>query len=152
LREAGKSCWGVDHSHWALAHADPAARPFLIEASADALPIDHRFDFVLAFDLLPHLTEAQAVAFFARARALARIGIVAVIRSFEHEDDERRYREADDDADLSHVLMRQRAWWHERFLEAGWRQDSLQRALGRMCQQHKLTRKMGWQIYVYGAP
>jgi glycosyltransferase involved in cell wall biosynthesis/SAM-dependent methyltransferase len=152
LREAGKACWGVDHSHWALAHADPAARPFLIEASADALPIDHRFDFVLAFDLLPHLTEAQAVAFFARARALARIGIVAVIRSFEHEDDERRYREADDDADLSHVLMRQRAWWHERFLEAGWRQDSLQRALGRMCQQHELTRKMGWQIYVYGAP
>jgi len=151
LREAGKNCWGVDHSHWALAHAEPAARPYLVEASADALPLTGAFDIVLAFDLLPHLTEDQAAAFLERARALARIGMVAVIRSFEDEDAERRYREADEDADLSHILLRSRAWWHERFLAAGWRQDPLHRALARMCQQHELTRKMGWQIYVYGS-
>jgi 2-polyprenyl-3-methyl-5-hydroxy-6-metoxy-1,4-benzoquinol methylase len=151
LREAGKTCWGVDHSHWALANADPAARPYLVEGTADALPIERRCDIVLAFDLLPHLTEAQAVAFLQRARALAAIGILAVIRSFESEDDERQYRETDDDADLSHILMRSRAWWHDKFLESGWRQDSLQRAFARLCQQHELTRKMGWQMYVYGA-
>lgn len=151
LREAGKTCWGVDHSHWALAHAEPAARPYLLEASADTLPLQGRFDVVLAFDLLPHLTESQAVQFLAHARALAGMGIVAVIRSFENDEEERRYREAADDADLSHILMRTRAWWHERFVQAGWRQDALHRAFARMCQQHELTRKMGWQIYVYGA-
>jgi 2-polyprenyl-3-methyl-5-hydroxy-6-metoxy-1,4-benzoquinol methylase len=151
LREAGKACWGIDHSHWALAHAEIAARPYVLEARAEALPLQGRFDLVLAFDLLPHLTEAQVRQFLERARAAASIGIVAVIRSFESEDDERRYREAADDADLSHILMRTRAWWHEQFVQSGWRQDALHRACERLCQQHELTRKMGWQIYVYGA-
>lgn len=151
LREAGRSCWGVDHSHWALAHAEPAARPYLIEARAEALPLHGRFDLVVAMGLLPHLTEQQARQFLEHARALANIGIVAVISSFENDEDERRYREAAEDADLSHIQMRTRAWWHDRFIQGGWRQDALHRALARLCQQHALTRKMGWQIYVYGA-
>jgi len=151
LREAGKPCWGVDHSRWALDHADPAARPFLLQARAETLAFDRRFDVVVAFDLLPQLTEDQAMRFLERARALATMGIVAVIRSFETEEDERRYREMGDDADLSHILMRSRAWWHERFLAAGWKQDALHRALARACQQHELTRRMGWQMYVYAA-
>ena len=60
LRAAGKDCWGVDHSAWALEHAEPATRPYLIHASADELSLDRQFDFVLAFGLLPHLTEQQA--------------------------------------------------------------------------------------------
>ena len=75
-----------------------------------------------------------------------------MIRSFESDDDERRYREAADDGDLSHILMRTRAWWHEQFVQSGWRQDALHRVCERLCQQHELTRRMGWQIYVYGAP
>lgn len=151
LREAGRASWGVDHSHWAMAHADTVARPFLVEGRAEDLPLQRRFDLILAFDLLPHLTEAQAQQFLERARALANIGIVAVIRSFDGEDDERRYREAEDDADLSRILMRTRAWWHELFVRSGWRQDSLHRALACLCRQHELVHKMGWQIYVYGA-
>lgn len=151
LRTAGVACWGVDHSRWALDHADPAARPFLVQASADALAFDRRFDLVLAFDLLPQLTEDQAARFLARARELATIGIVAVIRSFETEADERRYRDAAEDADLSHILMRTRAWWHEQFVQAGWRQDGLGRALAHVCQRHEVTRRMGWQVFVYGA-
>ena len=48
--------------------------------------------------------------------------------------------------------MRTRAWWHEQFLRAGWRQDPLHRMLARACQQHELPRKMGWQMYMYAAP
>jgi len=151
LRDAGKTCWGVDHSHWALAHAEARAKPYLLEAGADSLPLGGRFDVILAFDLLPHLTESQATRFLECARSMANVGIVAVIRSFENEEDERRYREAGDDGDLSHILMRTRAWWHELFLKTGWRQDPLHCAFARMCQQHELTRKMGWQMYVYGA-
>jgi glycosyltransferase involved in cell wall biosynthesis len=151
LRERGKLCWGVDHSRWALEHADPIARPFLAQARAETLAAQRRFDLVLAFDLLPQLTEDQACRFLERARELASTGIVAVIRSFETEADEARYREAGEDGDLSHILMRTRAWWHERFLRAGWRQDGLHRALAQACQQHELTRRMGWQMYVYAA-
>jgi len=152
LRSAGKECWGVDHSAWALDHAEPSARPYLIHASADAIATDRQFDFVLAFGLLPHLTEQQAQEFLARARAVARIGLVAVIRSFETEVDERCYRESNDDGDLAHVLLRTRAWWHNLFLKTGWRQDPLHQAFERACRNHELPRKMGWQLYVYAAP
>jgi 2-polyprenyl-3-methyl-5-hydroxy-6-metoxy-1,4-benzoquinol methylase len=149
LREKQKECWGVDHSSWALEHADPAALPHLIRASAEEIPFERRFDMVLAFDLLPHLTEEQALRFLNTAREWTDMGLVAVIPSFESDEDERRYLQASDDADLSHILMRSRRWWHETFLRAGWRQDALHRALERICQQHELTRKMGWRMYVY---
>jgi 2-polyprenyl-3-methyl-5-hydroxy-6-metoxy-1,4-benzoquinol methylase len=152
LRAAGKDCWGIDHSPWAIDHADPLARPYLSRTSADELSADRQFDFVLAFDLLPHLTEPQAEAFLRRARAVARMGIIAVIRSFDTEDEERRYRRTDEDDDLSHILMRARAWWHDMFLRAGWRQDPLHRMLERACRNHELPRKMGWQLYMYAAP
>ncbi len=152
LRAAGKDCWGIDHSAWAIEHAEPLARPYLACVSADEISADRQFDFVLAFDLLPHLTEQQAEAFLRRARSLARMGIVAVIRSFDTDEDERRYRRVNDDDDLSHILMRTRAWWHDTFLRAGWRQDPLHRMLERACRNHELPRKMGWQLYMYAAP
>ena len=152
LLAEGKDCWGIDHSAWALEHAEPVAQPYLTRGSAEEIATDRQFDFVLAFGLLPHLTESQAEEFLRRARTLARMGIVAVIRSFDTEDDEQRYREANDDDDLSHILMRTRAWWHDMFLRAGWRQDSLHRAFERACRTHELPRKMGWQLYIYAAP
>ena len=56
---------------------------------------------------------------------------------------------ARDDRDFSHITMRTRAWWHETFLAAGWRQDALHRTLERACQAHELPRRMNWQVYVY---
>jgi 2-polyprenyl-3-methyl-5-hydroxy-6-metoxy-1,4-benzoquinol methylase len=149
LREMGKECWGVDHSPWALEQAEPAAAAYLFRARAEAIPFERRFDVVLAFDLLPHLTEEQASQFLSAAREWTDVALVAVIPSFETDEDERRHLQADDDADLSHILMRSRRWWHETFLRAGWRQDPLHRVVERMCRQHELTRKMRWQMYVY---
>jgi 2-polyprenyl-3-methyl-5-hydroxy-6-metoxy-1,4-benzoquinol methylase len=149
LREMGKECWGVDHSPWAVEHAEPAAFPYLIRGSAEEIAIERRFDIVLAFDLLPHLTEEQASQFLSTARDWTDVALVAVIPSFETDEQERRYLQADDDADLSHILMRSRRWWHDRILRAGWRQDPLHGALERMCRQHELTCKMRWQMYVY---
>jgi hypothetical protein len=149
LREQGRECWGVDHSHWAIAHADELARPFLVQAGVDDYRSERAVDVTLAFDLLPSLTERQAADFLAAARGWTGTAIVAVIASFESEAEERGWREAGDDRDLSHVLMRTRAWWHEQFLRAGWRQDPLQAVAARVCQRHPLPRRMGWKMYVY---
>lgn len=151
LREAGKDCRGIDHSEFALATSEPAVRPFLTLGSADELPTDAQVDLVIAFDLLSHLTEEQADAFLRRALLVARMGIVATITSFESEEDRQRAT-GRDDADLSHVLLRTRQWWHERFVGAGWRQDPMHRALEAVCNAHELPRKMNWQMFVYAKP
>jgi glycosyltransferase involved in cell wall biosynthesis len=148
LREAGKTSWGFDHSAWAVAHADEAARPFLIEAGVDDFVLDREVDVLVAFDLLSTLTEAQVSEFLRRSRPWTKTSLLAVIPSFDSPEEEARYR-AQDNRDRTHVTMRTRAWWHEQFLAAGWRQDPLQRLGARICQEHPLPKRMHWRVFAY---
>jgi glycosyltransferase involved in cell wall biosynthesis/SAM-dependent methyltransferase len=147
LREEGKEAWGFDHSAWAIEHAEASSKNYLTRACAASVEFERQFDLTLAFSLCESLTEEQARAFLTRARGWTRQAIVAVIPSFESEEEERRLRKSD--RDYSHITMRPRAWWHAEFLRAGWRQDALHRIVARACQQHELPRRMNWKVYVY---
>jgi glycosyltransferase involved in cell wall biosynthesis len=150
LRERGKSAWGIDHSPWAIAHADPAAKPFLIEAGVDDFTADREVDVLVAFEVLSQLTEDQALDFLRRARTWTRTAIVAVIPSFDSAGEEAAYR-PQDNHDRTHITMHTRAWWHERFTAAGWRQDGLLRLGAEQCQAHPTPRRMRWRVYAYAA-
>jgi glycosyltransferase involved in cell wall biosynthesis len=147
LRERGKDCVGFDHSEWAVGHADESVRPHLVCAGADEVEFAREFDMLVACSLLESLTEGQIRSFLGRARAWTRHAIFATIPSFAGASDERE--RARDDRDFSHITMRTRAWWHETFLAAGWRQDALHRTVERACQSHELPRRMNWDVYVY---
>ena len=149
LRERGHDALGIDHSPWAIAHADDEARPHVMQAGVDAYRPAGEFDMLLLFDLLPHLTEAQAEAFLQRARAWTRTALVAVIASFDDDAQEAVWLAGHDDNDLSHVLMRTRTWWDALFRRAGWRQDPLHRVAAAACERHPLPKRMGWKLYVY---
>jgi ADP-heptose:LPS heptosyltransferase/glycosyltransferase involved in cell wall biosynthesis/2-polyprenyl-3-methyl-5-hydroxy-6-metoxy-1,4-benzoquinol methylase len=147
LRESGKACWGLDFSPWAIEHADSLAAPFLQLAALDDYAFDRRFDVLLAFSILESLTEAQINHFLTRAKAAAGTALLAVISSFETPEEEHRFQREDND--LSHITVRSRRWWHERFLECGWRHDAATEALQRRWQSAALPLQMGWKIYVY---
>ena len=147
LRERGKDAWGFDHSPWAIDHAEASIRKHLTLARAESVEYERQFDLTLAFSLCESLTVDQAHEFLTRARRLTRQAIVACIPSFEHEEEEHRFRKHD--RDYSHITMRSRAWWHAEFLRAGWRQDTLHRIVERACARHELPRRMNWKIYVY---
>ena len=147
LREAGKECWGFDFSPVAIRQAEPCAKPYITLSGVDDVRLERPIDVLLAFDLLSHLTEAQAESFVARARACTRTAIVATIKSVDAAA--KRSYEDDGDRDLSHIMLRSRDWWHALFEKTGWRQDPLHRAAARACQRHPLPQKMGWTLYVY---
>lgn len=147
LRERAKECWGFDHSPWAIEHAEESSKPFIERSSVDEIDFDRQFDLLVAFGIFESLTESQLRSFLSRARAWTRQAIFATIPSFQSEEEESLYYK--NDKDLSHITMHTREWWHEMFLSAGWRQDPLHRIVQRMCQNHELSRKMGWKVYVY---
>jgi ADP-heptose:LPS heptosyltransferase len=147
LRELKREAWGLDHSRWAIEHAEEFARPFLLCKSAETATFDRFFDVTLAFSLLENLTEEQALQFLRRARNWTRQAIVAVVLTCE--GDNERVRLLADDRDLAHLTLQSRAWWHERFLQAGWRQDALHRVSERACQSHPLPSRMCWKIFAY---
>ena len=147
LRGRGKDCLGFDHSEWAVSRADETVRPYLLRAGADEVEFDREFDMLLAFSLFESLTGDQIRSFLARARRWTRHALFASIPSFADRAEEEFHTR--DDRDFSHITMRTRAWWHETFLAAGWRQDALHRTVERACQSHELPRRMGWKVYVY---
>ena len=147
LRELGKDAWGFDHSGWALERAEEVARPFLHHASAESAEFDRMFDVTLAFSLLESLTEEQALEFFRRALAWTRQAFVAVVLTCE--DDASRTQMLANDRDPAHLTLQSRAWWHQRFLQAGWQQDPVHRIAERACRAHAVPRRMGWEIFLY---
>ena len=107
-------------------------------ANVDNVEWDRHFDVLLAFDLFSHLTEQQATEFLRRARAawtrqglLATIPLTGDIRA--------------DNRDFTHVTRRNRQWWHNLFLRAGWRQDPAQQSL----QRHPVPAAMQWNVFCY---
>lgn len=147
LRLRGKDCLGFDHSRWAIDQADESVKPFLKLAGVDDVNYDRQFDVLMAFSILESLTEEQIVSFLPRARNWIRQALLAVIPSFD--DDQQAEVWTDRDQDLSHITIRSRQWWHNQFLRAGWRQDPLHRLAQRICHQHELPSKMGWKLYLY---
>lgn len=143
LREAGKECWGLDHSTWAIEHAEPSIQQFIFETGVDNATFDRQFDVLVAQSLLESLTEDQALSFLSRARGWTRQAMLAIIAC--REDNEKQTG----DFDGSHITMRPRSWWHELIIRAGWRQDHLHRVVERACQTHPLAANMGWQVFVY---
>ena len=146
LREKGAQAWGFDHSPWALAQAETAAKPYLSLADVANAAYDRPFDVLVAMSLLESLTEEQIRFFLPRARAWTTQAIFATIPTLSGDSGA---PQAWNDRDLSHVTLRDRDWWRQRFLEAGWRQDPLHRIVERACQRHALPARMGWSVYVF---
>jgi 2-polyprenyl-3-methyl-5-hydroxy-6-metoxy-1,4-benzoquinol methylase len=144
LRERGKEAWGVDGSPWAIENADPAARPFVTRADVATHEPERAYDVVTAFNLLAHLTEAQALAFLRRVRPRVGTAFVATIPTFQPGRDE-----APGNRDASHVTRQPREWWMELFRRAGWRQDPLHRLAERCFREHELPKRMGWEVFLF---
>jgi glycosyltransferase involved in cell wall biosynthesis len=147
LRERGIEAWGFDGSPWAIEHAEPAAKPYLVRASVDEVQWDRTFNVLVAAELLQSLTATQLDAFLPRARAWTGTALFASIPSFETEHEADAHHPAG--KDTSHITLRTRAWWHERFLAAGWHQDPLHRVVESHFRAHPLVRRMGWKVYLY---
>jgi 2-polyprenyl-3-methyl-5-hydroxy-6-metoxy-1,4-benzoquinol methylase len=145
LRDRGLEAWGIDHSPWAIAQADPAAQPYLRLADINDARDEWQFDVVVAMSILESLTEEQIRHFLPQACRRTRQALFATIPGLEQASDRRNA----EDRDLSHITMRPRTWWCERLLEAGWRQDPMHRCFERQCQAHVLPTAMGWSVYVF---
>ncbi|MDQ6867045.1 MAG: glycosyltransferase [Pseudomonadota bacterium] len=138
LREHRLEAWGLDHSAWAIDHAEGSVRDFLRLASVESAAYDRSFDVLVAMSILESLTEAQLRAFLPRARAWTRQALFAVIAP-----------PSSTGGDRSQITLRDRAWWRERMHEAGWVQDPLHRRVERLAQAHPVPGRMGWSVHIF---
>lgn len=140
LRERGVAACGVDHSAWAISHADAGARAYLHLAGIDDMDWPQGCDLLVAMHVLESLTQAQLQAFLPRARGWVKQGLVAVIAA---------PGPAGQDRDATRVTQLDREGWRALFLSCGWRQDPLHRLAERSCAAHPVPRRMGWEVHVF---
>ena len=145
LRERGLDAWGIDHSPWALAHADAATRPFLSLADATTARCDRKFDVLIAMSIFEKLTEEQLSVLLPRVRGWTGKALFAVIPILgAHQSGS----QANTGRDLSQITLRDRGWWCDRFSTAGWRQGPLDGRLEHLCHMHPFPTGMGWNVHI----
>src|SRR5262249_29590249 len=100
LRERSLEAWGFDHSPWAIAQADAAAKPYLTLKDIQVVEYHRQFDMLVAMSIFETLTEEQLKAFLPRARTWAQQALFAVIATAGATDSRNR--------DLSQITLRDR--------------------------------------------
>jgi GT2 family glycosyltransferase/SAM-dependent methyltransferase len=104
LRDRGVEAFGIDISEYAIGEVRPDIRPYCRVASATE-PFRQRYDLIVCIEVLEHLDEADG------RRAIANIGRSAGDVLFSSTPD--------DFTEPTHVNVRPRSWWIERFAEHG---------------------------------
>ena len=108
LRDRGVEAFGIDISEYAIGEVRPDIKPYCRVASA-VEPFDDHYDLITCIEVLEHLSEEDG------RRAIANI-----CRSAE---DVLFSSTPDDFTEPTHVNVRPRSWWIERFAEHGFHLD-----------------------------
>ena len=108
LRDRGVEAFGIDISEYAISEVRPDIRPYCRVASA-VDPLDCSYDLIVCIEVLEHLGEEEG-----------RAAIANICRST---NDVLFSSTPDDVIEPTHVNVRPRSWWIERFAEQGFDLD-----------------------------
>jgi SAM-dependent methyltransferase len=109
LRDREIEAYGIDISEYAIGEVRPDIRPYCRVASISS-PLSHRYDLITCIEVLEHLPEVDAI------RAIANMCQAA--------DDILFSSTPDDFDEPTHVNVRPRSYWVERFQECGFSLDA----------------------------
>lgn len=132
---------GFDHSEYAIATAEPEARPLVECAGIESFKFREAYDVMLAFDVFEHVSEEQAVSFLKRSRKHVNDCICAIIAL-----DEPHQR-----LEPSHCNLQDRAYWHRIFLQCGWVQPLEFKMMEDLALKHSHVRNCKCAMFIYGA-
>jgi len=114
---------GVDVSEYAIKHLDGDVRDHCWQISGCDDPGFFRstYDWLIAKDVMEHMTEEELSTLLRRARPVVRKMFVAV--PLASDDECGKYIIAEYDRDVTHVIRKSLNWWTNLFESHGWRAD-----------------------------
>ncbi len=109
LRDRGIEAFGIDISEYAISEVRPDVRAYCRVGSL-VMPLSERYDLITCIEVLEHMTEEEIT------RAIANI--------CKSTNDVLFSSSPDDFDEPTHVTVRPRSFWVERFAEAGFSLDA----------------------------
>lgn len=126
FRERGYEAYGIDASEWAIRNCDQVAAPYVNWTDNGPPLLADEFDWVVAKDVLEHVSEVSKV--ITNLMNAARCGMFVVV-PLSSEDGE-PYVVADYEKDVTHIHRLSLATWARMFMRVGWRVEAMHRLKG----------------------
>jgi SAM-dependent methyltransferase len=123
LVAGGINAFGIDISDYAISKADLDIASRLVVGNAVSLPWeDKTADIVLSMEFFEHVPEDEVNTVLAeKIRVLKPGGVLAMKIGIELESDNQFANQEDNDC--THYTIKPRAWWENKFVNAGLIQD-----------------------------
>ena len=119
LRQLGLNAWGEDVSEYALENCHKSVHKYV------SLPTLKHYDFIICKDVLEHIPEEHVLGFLKgiNDRCTAALFVIPL-------GENERYRIADYEYDVTHLIRRDEDWWLDKIKEAGFELTSFTYKLG----------------------
>jgi cyclopropane fatty-acyl-phospholipid synthase-like methyltransferase len=111
-----RDAWGCDISEYAISKADSETKPFVSLIKDTSIPFQREFDYIIAKDVLEHMTESQVCAFLDAAKNICSKKMLVIVPLAV----EGKYIIPEDELDITHILRSTQEEWIERFDSNGW--------------------------------
>ena len=120
LLNLGMNVSGIDISKYAVEHAHPDVKPYLLCGNANILKYeDNTFDLVFAKEVLPHVPEDELVNVVQECMRVAKKNVFFEIQVGQTRQELEHLLQWD----LTHKVCRTPAWWNEFFVKIGYNGD-----------------------------
>ncbi len=109
LRMLGRTAWGCDASRYAQGKCDASVKPFVkLCTEENPFPFTRSFDFIIAKDVLEHMTEQQVLDFLGHAKdnGAGILFVVVPLATLEG-----RYIIPEDEKDVTHIIRKTQYQW-----------------------------------------
>ncbi len=123
LRILDVEAYGVDVSEYAMKHVDGEVRDFCWQSRGcdDPTFFRNQYDWLIAKDVMEHMTEEELRTLLGRARGAGRHLFAAV--PLASDDECGKYIIPEYDRDVTHVIRKSLGWWKTLFESEGWHVD-----------------------------
>lgn len=141
LRLLHREAWGCDISEYAISQADPNTKPYITVIENDPIPFNQLFDYVIAKDVLEHMTEGQVSDFLSRAKKVEPKKVLIIVPLAV----DGKYVIPEDEMDITHILRNSQEEWKQIFISNGWKiEETTNRISGIKDHQAKYQNGIGF--------
>lgn len=116
LRLLHRDAWGCDISEYAISHADEHTRPYISLIEKDPVPFDRKFDYIIAKDVLEHMSLLQIKEALARFKQCVILNVLIIVPLAK----DGKYIIPADEMDITHQIRYSKEEWIELFYSCNW--------------------------------
>lgn len=133
FRLLGRNAWGCDVSEYAVSKADQHTKPFLkLSTDINPIPFSYEFDYIIAKDVLEHMSEINILNFLKSAHR-KKVKCIFIIVPLGKNG---KYINPEDEKDITHIIRYSQEEWNILLSFSGWTVTNFSHEVSNIKEKH----------------